>query len=219
MRMSPFGRLLLSLLILMAAAMAAAWPAMVVQLTFLLLLLRRLAPNKLWQGWRLLRWLLLPMLLLHLLFTPGEWLLPNLAWSPSREGVAQALHLSLRLSLLFAAALLLPVLVRREEWLHLAAATPLFGRRLLLLLTLLQCMGQPVRFLIAHHFQHWRLRRRWRDLGEVVAALLISVLRMGERVADQYWLREAEHPPLRIYLDPLSGVAIVCAAGWLWVVA
>jgi len=80
---------------------------------------------------RLLLWLLAPIFLLHLIFTPGQLIWPGSDMPFSREGLLEGVWLALRLSTLFYAAMLLSGSLSREEWALYCLRLPLVGPRLL----------------------------------------------------------------------------------------
>lgn len=172
------------------------------------------------RAWTLLSWLIIPIVILHLLFTPGRLLFPGLAPGPSIEGVQAAAWLSLRLALLFFAAMVLLRSLSQREWLAVAARLPLLGRRLHMHLQLLGPMRQQLATLARSYGEAWRLRGQPLWAPGLLMGLLQQVLDLGHLNGAGIWLRWQGSPePLCWggYLHAIVGlVAAVlwCALAW-----
>jgi len=80
---------------------------------------------------RLLMWLFIPIVTLHLIFTPGQLIWPDSDIPFTQEGLYEGVWLALRLCALFYAAMLLSGSLGREEWALYCLRLPLIGARLL----------------------------------------------------------------------------------------
>ncbi|RMH50268.1 MAG: hypothetical protein D6682_07360 [Zetaproteobacteria bacterium] len=140
--------------------------------------------------WRTTRWLLAPIALLHLAFTPGMLLWPQLPWSPSIEGAAAAARQSLRLIDWFLAASAAFHLLTPEEWRCCMQRLPL-PAQWRLAVTALPPLLAASRIMIGRMRQRWRLERgRLRDLPIAAAACVALVLTLADRQAEAHWLAE-----------------------------
>lgn len=142
----------------------------------------------LWSAVRLLRWLIIPILLLHMLLTPGAIVAPSLPLPISREGLWQGLWLSLHLAEMFVAAMALSRLLSWREWLKWLGSWPLLGGRLETDARLFLLMQRDARLLIE------RQRRRWREhrldlilLARLLAETLMQMLGRSELQAERLW--------------------------------
>jgi len=139
------------------------------------------------RGWRLLRWLLVPIVLLHLLFTPGEVLLTDFPLRFSREGLYQSIWLSLHLAAIFYAALVMARMWRHGEWLryiHVIA-----GRRLGAYLLLLFPLWRDISALVRLFRWQWRLRGSLSMPGQAALGLARASISQGRVRAGALWLR------------------------------
>jgi len=176
----------------------------------------------LWRALRYLRWLLLPMIMLHLAFTPGMLLAPDLPWSPTQEGVDAAMWQSLRLINWFLAGWLLVYLLSHHEWQQLFARLPKVGRHWSALLIALPPMVQRCQQRLTEMRWRWKLERgRWRDIPPLAAAMVVMVLAQGSAQAEAHWLTNsrAALPQPSTPLPPIAWLAIaLIGAGWatLW---
>jgi len=140
------------------------------------------------QAWRLLRWLLLPILLLHPLFTPGELLITG--WPFTREGLIQGGWLTLHLTSLYLAAMLMSRLISLQALQNIANYFPQ-GRRLsAIYLRLFPLVLPTVKTCIQQHGQTWR------DNGHSlrqIPATLVAIVQAMERHSQQCALNVASH--------------------------
>jgi len=165
------------------------------------------------RGWRLLRWLLIPIVLLHLLFTPGEVLLTRFPLRFSSEGLHRGLWLSLHLATIFYAALVLARMWRYEEWLgyiHIIA-----GRRMAAHLLLLFPLWRDIQALIRVYQRQWRLRGSLSMLGQAALGLARATIRQGRARAGALWLRW--HDDMHLVLaGPTQAVEMSTATSVIW---
>jgi len=184
------ARLLLGMVLLMGAALNHDAPFALLHIILASLLIahiaRTLAP--LWSAARLLRWLVIPILLLHMLLTPGAIIAPSLPLPVSREGVGQGLWLSLHLVEMFVAAMALSRLLSWREWLKWLSGWPGVGERLGVDARLFLLMQRDARLLIE------KQRRLWREerpdlirLARLLAETLMQMLERSELLAERLW--------------------------------
>jgi len=159
----------------------------------------------LWRMLALLKWLLLPILLIHALFTPGEILFSLFQVHFTREGLHLGANMSLHLLMFFLVGMFISKLWTQQDWLLLAARIPLVGRRLypyiLMVMPLRQSLGQSLSLMKAQ----WQKRSgRWRHFPVLLEALARQAMQLGERHAENLWLRWGEQPAAGMQLSSLS---------------
>lgn len=200
-------RLLLGCVLLLAAAFNRDPFFAVAQLLLAAAIVYHLAGGfaPLRAAMRLLRWLVLPILLLHMLLTPGAMVFPSLPLPISREGLERGLWLSLHLMEMFVAAMALSRLLLWSEWLQWLAAWPGIGPRLVIDARLFMLMQRDARLLIE------RQRRRWRAhrfdlvlLARLLAETLQQMLARSELQAMRLW-RHWHSPRLQALLAGEKG--------------
>jgi len=167
------------------------------------------------QAWRLLRWLLLPILLLHPLFTPGELLIAG--WPFTHEGLIQGCWLTLHLTNLYLAAMLMSRLLSLQALQRVANYFPQ-GRRLsAIYLRLFPLVLPAVKTCIQQHGNTWR--NNGHSLRQIPATLL-TLLQVMEYQSQQCALNVANHwqqePGLQDFRIPKHR-ALRCAV-LLWLV-
>jgi|UPI00039CBFCD hypothetical protein len=164
-------------------------------------------------AWRLLRWLLLPILLLHPLFTPGELLIAG--WPFTREGLSQGVWLSLHVTGLYFAAMLSSRLLSLQA-LHMMAHYVPQGQRLsAMYLRLFPVVVPAVKSCVQQHSQRWR--NDGRSIGQIPATL-VSLLHAMDQRTQQCVLDISKHwqqaPSVQDFRIPKHR-AFRCAI-WLW---
>lgn len=182
---------------------AAALSAHSLYWQLMLIMLAMLCVRLLDGGWRsvrrlasLLQWFLIPILLFHLLLSPGERLFPGSGLPLSVDGLRLGLFLSLRLALFFLVAMTISRLWRRDEWLYYAARLPAVGERIYPYLLCLAPLAASVQAELRRYRSLWRLRSDWRRLGEMLYALIRHALARSAPQARQLWLRWPASPVL-----------------------
>ncbi|MDQ6950636.1 MAG: hypothetical protein Q9M26_03115 [Mariprofundales bacterium] len=183
-------RLLCGGILLASALFFISWIPLLTTALTAFFLLRLQQSRVLHRLWRMLRWLLLPVLLLHLFLTPGTLLAPQLPWSPTIEGVKMAAWLSLHLVAWLISAWLLMALISMREWQSLLYYLPYVGRswsqllqRIPPILHGLQARLQLLRY-------RWQLERgRLRDIPHLAVAVVGQVFAIGDLRAEAHWLR------------------------------
>lgn len=145
---------------------------------------------------KLLRWFVVPILILHLCFSPGRLLLPGYPLPFTYEGLMLGSYLSLHLAAIFLAAVALFLCLRRNEWIRALLWLPLMRRELLIYLMLMLPLQRSVSALLHQLRQQWRMRRRWRELPELLVAAFRAALVTADEQANQLWLRWPTSPLL-----------------------
>ena len=143
---------------------------------------------------RLLRWFIIPILLLHMLFTPGQLLLPGLPIGVSREGLMRGLWLSVHLASMYAMAILMFRLLSQAEWLRLIMRLPHSGERLMIQAFMMMSMKQQMGTLLLYLRQQLRLRYGWKKLPALLMTAFRHALADASIHAQILWLRWPQYP-------------------------
>ncbi len=145
---------------------------------------------------RLLRWFVAPIILLHALLSPGQLLWPGFFIAISREGLMQGLNLSIHLTGLFFAAMLMFRLLKRAEWLHYILALPWVGKQLAVYVWMMGYMKANISGLLGDLRLQFQIRK---DIKKS-PLLLISAFKHALADASEYacllWLRWPSQMPL-----------------------
>lgn len=138
---------------------------------------------------KLLGWFVVPILLLHALFSPGQLLLPGTGIPVTKEGLHLGLVLSTRLAAMFTAAMLMFRMLSQSEWLSAIVAVPVLGKRLLLFVWMIRPMQRQVGFRLRLIQRQYDLRRHWRMLPQVLLSACAQALAAATPVSRTLWLR------------------------------
>lgn len=170
------------------------------------------------RAWRLLRWLLFPLILLHALFTPGALFvhLPMI----SEEGLKQGLWLSLHLAAMYLAAMVFTRLLSLSFLLGLAGLHPRGKTLIPLYVRLMPKILQSVRLEAANHARLWKQEgSRIHRLPFFLALLVKTVEQQSRSCAQstlQQWHQDITVHDMRI---PLSRAYLIAVMLLLVVVA
>jgi len=147
---------------------------------------------------RLLRWFVIPVLLLHTLLSPGQLLMPG-GWLPiSQEGLVRGLYLSLHLSVIFFTAMLMFRLLQRAEWLRYVLLLPWVGKKLAVYVWMMASMHLNITALLYDLRMQFRLRRDWQRAPLLLMAAFKQALVEASEHASLLWLRWPEQMPLQV---------------------
>lgn len=142
---------------------------------------------------KILAFLVIPILALHMWLTPGRILVSLGRFGHiSAEGLERGGWLSLHLALMYFSAMLFSRLISLPEWMVLTSACG--GRRLQPYLMLLTPLARQVRWRTQSLARQWRQRGTWRELAQTLAAVLGQCLSVSRRQADALWLRWPASP-------------------------
>jgi len=189
----PLARLSFGLGMLALVLMQHALQPTLLLIFFLSCLLRLLHGSfgPLLRLFRLLRWFLLPILLMHAFFTPGELLTP--AFPLTWEGIHQGILISAHLIDLFLAAMLLAGLLRQCEWFAMLAAVPMLDKRVWEYVIMLSMMNLCVRSLLGQINEQWKLRKNWSAAPVMLISAFRQAIERGREQARAAWLRWPGH--------------------------
>jgi len=141
---------------------------------------------------KFLGWFIVPTLLLHALFSPGQLLFPGTGFPVTREGLRLGMLLSVRLVAMFTAAMLMFRMLSFAEWLSAIVSIPVFGKRMLPHVWMIQPMHREVRRRLGLIQQQFYLRRSWRMLPQVLLSACSQALSVATPVSRALWLRWPE---------------------------
>lgn len=157
-------------------------------ITLLLLLLLGTPVTALGRALKVLAFLVLPILILHMWLTPGRVVLSlGRLGDISAEGLARGGWLSLHLVLMYFSAMLFSRLVSLPEWMVLTAKCG--GRGLQPYLMLLLPLVRQVRWRTQLLARQWRRRGTWRELALTLSAVMDQCMAVSRQQADALWLR------------------------------
>ncbi len=185
------ARWLFAALIAVVIFLNHAWVWSLFHLIYIMLILRILDKDyqSSWlKPWYLLRWLLIPILVLHILFTPGEIIFVGYALPISYEGLQRGLGLALHLSEIFFAAILLARLLPLLVWIKVISYIPKLYQCLLPYLCLMPKITVGVRVLVRKIYKQWRLEPlKFQMLPLYIARLVEGVENYSNRRAKYIW--------------------------------
>lgn len=138
----------------------------------------------------LLRWFVIPILLLHAFLSSGQLIFPavpslSLTW----EGLAQGLFLSLHLASIFLIAITVFQMLTVQEWQKVFVKLPLIGKELNINLLMLIVMKRNIRALLLQLRQQWSLRKSWRHSPQLLVAAFQTTLLIARQQAYLIWIR------------------------------
>ena len=202
----PVARLLLGCGLLFLTIVTDSAPWCIFLILFAAIMLRLVDAN--WQTsirvLRLLRWFVLPILLLHALFSPGQLLWPDFPIAIAREGLLRGGWLSLHLTAVFALAMLLFRLLKRAEWMQYILLLPRYGEGLAIQLLMILSMQQHMTGLLQHLRQQFSLHDGWKTLAVLLLAAFQQALADASVHAQMLWLRW----PRQLMLMPSDAVSM-----------
>jgi hypothetical protein len=137
---------------------------------------------------KVLAFLVLPILVLHMWLTPGRLLVSLGRFGGiSAEGLEHGGWLSLHLVLMYFSAMLFSRLVSLQEWMSLTSMCG--GRRLQPYLMLLMPLARQVRWRTQALARQWRQRGTWRELPLTLSAVTAQCMSVSRQQADALWMR------------------------------
>ena len=157
---------------------------------------------------KLLPWLLIPIIVMHMLFTPGRMLWPAAGIPVSAEGLREGAWLALRLATLFVAAMGMSRALTHQEWLYAAARIPGIGKKLAVYLRL----AGPLHETVMREIRGRGLRPLNR-LPQTLAGLFHDVWQVAGETAGKVWSEWERFPELRENRYSVVGGAMVAAGG------
>jgi hypothetical protein len=188
-------RWLLASLLIAIVLVEHAWVWSLAHLLLFFLLMGMLDENiqQVWhswiKSWRILRWLLVPIIIFHILFTPGEIVWVGFAIPVSYEGLTLGFYLSLRLCEMFICALLLGRLLPMQVWLQAIAHVDVLQCHLTPYLRLMPMLLRRVPILVRRTYRAWCLEsKKVKTFARYMTELIIVVKEDSRHRAKYIWL-------------------------------
>ena len=188
--MHPLSRGLAGLTLLLTAALNGSLHVALIQLfiTVSLLLMLASGTKALWESIRLLGWLIIPILLLHALFTPGKLLLKGADVPISVEGLQLGGWLALHLACIYLSALVFSRLLAKSEWIGLMLLLPRWGERLIPYVLLLESGLDKNRKIVRCEYDRWSAGgKKIRELPVHIISTLTNVMNENGKSAAELW--------------------------------
>jgi len=211
----PLSRFLLGLAILSLATATSAisYGVLLVLLSALFLRLVDADWSRVIRTLGLLRWFVIPILILHACFSPGRFIFPGVPLSLTWEGVTQGLYLSVHLAAIFFAATALFLCLNRREWFKAILNLPLINRELAVYVVMIAPLRGSVGCMLQLLRQKWQLRKGWIEFPLILVSAFRSTLAVSAEHSRQLWLRWPVHPLLDDLLPASSSliVNLLCA--------
>jgi len=179
------------------------------------------------RSWRVLRWLIVPIIIFHILFTPGEIIWVGFALPISYEGLILAWHLSLKLCEMFICAVLLGRLLPMQLWLQSLGKIAGVQDYIEPYVRLLPLMLRRVSVVVRQTYRSWRLEPdKLKTLAPYMMDLIVRVEGDSRRRAKYVWL-SWDKPTKAVggllndqlvdchlaYMALLLGIYVVCEFG------
>lgn len=137
---------------------------------------------------KLLRWFIVPILLIHAFFTPGERVL-DMPVPLTKEGLGQGVWICLHFISMFLAAMLLGALIQIREWLVAVASIPFLQRYVWAYSLMLGMMSRSISRLLVDINKQWKLRKKWRHAPVMLMGALRASMATGASQSRDVWLR------------------------------
>ncbi|MDT8375994.1 MAG: hypothetical protein RQ867_04555 [Mariprofundaceae bacterium] len=222
----PLSRVLLGLSLLLTAALNGSFYIAAIQLLISVSFLTIMTSGArlLKESARLLCWLVIPILLLHALFTPGELLVKGMPVPVSFEGVLLGGWFAFHLIVIFLSALVFSRLLGKEEWVGFMLRMPGWGDRLVPYALLLESGLKKNREIVRREYARWCSGgKKFRQLPVHITTALTDTLNENRKGASSLW-HDWDHHVASVVGDPDSGkqfrpmvtTVVVAAAVIVW---
>jgi len=189
-RVDPVSRALLGISLLLTSALNDLFPIAVIQLliSVSLLIIMTSGGSLLKESARLLCWLVVPILLLHALFTPGELLVKGMAIPVSIEGVQLGGWFALHLMVIFLSALVFSRLLSKEEWISFMLRVPGWGEKAVPYILLLEPGLKKSREIVRREYADWcACGKKFRQFPVHINIALTDTLNENRKDASELW--------------------------------
>jgi len=199
------------------------WSLAHLLLFFALMLMLEESMQAVWynwiRSWRILRWLLIPIIIFHVLFTPGEIVWVGFVFPVSYEGLTLGLHLSLKLCEMFVCGLLLGRLLPMQVWLRAIAHVDVLQDYLSPYLRLMPVMLRRVPMLVRRTYRAWCLEpKRVRNLASYITDLIVAVEKDSRRRAKYVWISWDKPKHINLMIQEQFSVSHLSYTGYLLII-
>jgi len=227
-RSTPLSRVVLGLSLLLTAALNNLFYIAVIQLliSVSLLIVMTSGGRLLKESIRLLSWLVIPILLLHALFTPGELLIKGMAIPVSVEGIQLGGWFAFHLIAIFLSALVFSRLLSKDEWISFMLQIPGWGERLVPYALLLESGLKKNGEIVRQEYSNWQsCGKKLRQLPIHITTALTDTLNESGKDASELWhdwdrrvlsVSDGSQPVKQA--RPVATTAAVIAAVFVWVI-
>lgn len=164
----------------------------------------------------LLVWLIIPIMMLHAVLTPGIYIFATAYLPVTFEGLNQGIFLSLHMLLMYFAAALLLRLILQHEWFALLSLCPRCEDYIKPKLFLLQQMKTPMLKRVRDCAQQWKKSKDYSVLPSVITQLLAVSMQESRQQAASLWY-DWENTQMR-HLSSLGVISVVKSKDWLYLV-
>ncbi len=227
-RTAPLYRVVLGISLLLTTALNNLFYIAVIQLLISVSLLVVMTSGRrlLKESTRLLCWLVIPILLLHALFTPGELLVKGTAIPVSIEGIQLGGWFAFHLVAMFLSALVFSRLLSKEEWISFMLRIPRWGERLVPYVLLLESGLKKNREIVRREYSNWHsCGKKMGQLPIHITTALTDTLNENRKDASELWhdwdrrvlsVMDGSQPEKQI--RPMATTAIVIATTIVWMI-
>ncbi|MDX8403725.1 MAG: hypothetical protein R8K54_04880 [Mariprofundaceae bacterium] len=184
------SRLFAGISFLMTAALNNTVTVALIQLTLFILILINLEQGyfTLQKSAKLLRWLIIPIVLLHALFTPGELIITGMAIPVSIEGLKSGLWFAFHLTVIFFSAIVFSRLLTNREWIRSVLKLPFIGVKVLPYALLLERGWSRIKTMLQDEYAAWKEHEKgMRSFALHLASLPVKALKQSSVHADELW--------------------------------
>jgi len=227
-KICPLSRVFLGITLLLTAALNSLFYIAVIQLSvsISLLIIITSGGEVFRKSSLLLGWLVIPILILHALFTPGELLVKQAAVSVSVEGLQLGGWFAFHLIVIFFTALVFSRLLNREEWINLILRMPQWGERAIPYLLLLETGLKKNRNVVKQECDNWcSSGKKLSRLPIHITTALTETLNENKKDAYELWqnwdhrvasITEDSNSAMQI--EPIPTAVAVIATIVVWVI-
>jgi hypothetical protein len=187
---APLSRAGLGLSLLLTTALNNLFYVAAIQLliSVLFLVVMTSGGRLLKESFRLLCWLVIPILLLHALFTPGELLMKGMAVPVSIEGIQLGGWFAFHLITIFLSALVFSRLLSKDEWISFILRIPGWGERLVPYVLLLESGLKKNREIVRREYNNWcSCGKKLKQLPIHITTALTDTLNENGKNASELW--------------------------------
>jgi hypothetical protein len=166
-----------------------------VAITLLQLLISSLILINLEQGYDalkksavLLRWFIIPTVLLHAFFTPGELVVSGMPVPITVEGLQTGLWFALHLTVIFFSAVVFSRLLTNREWIRSVLRLPFMGAKMVPYVLLMEAGWSRTKIMLQDEYSAWRKHENgMRNFIMHLAYLPVKSLRQSHQHANEVW--------------------------------
>lgn len=150
---------------------------------------------------KLLRWLIIPIILLHAIFTPGELIISGMPIPVSIEGLQTGAWFAFHLAVIFFSAVVFSRLLSKREWIRSILKLPFAGPKLLPYALLMEAGWSRIKEMLQNEFREWQKHKNGiRSFALHLALLPTKALKQSRIHAGEVW-SDWDHHVLSLMTD------------------